>query len=139
MNRFVRWTSEHLASDQAAERKELSALLLATIDDAFFLEAIGRRDLADMAIASAAKQAGLTCHERLGFDTNTPVAVFRELLNVKSMDQRVCSRRPSFLADITRATPPSTYEESIVRWSSLSAPMAQICGCDFRRVWVSSQ
>jgi hypothetical protein len=55
MDGFVHWTGDHLAS-QAAERQRLSALLLATIDGALFLEAIGRRDLADMAVAAAAKQ-----------------------------------------------------------------------------------
>jgi AcrR family transcriptional regulator len=56
MDGFVHWTGHHLASDRAAERQQLSALLLATIDGALFLEAIGRRDLADMAVATAAKQ-----------------------------------------------------------------------------------
>jgi AcrR family transcriptional regulator len=55
---FVRWTGDHLACDQADEHEQLSALLLATIDGALFLDAIGRRDLADMAIANASKLHG---------------------------------------------------------------------------------
>ncbi len=56
MDGFVRWTGDHLVSDTAAEREQLSALLLATVDGALFLEAVGRRDLADMAVASAARR-----------------------------------------------------------------------------------
>lgn len=54
MNMFVRWTVDHLAADPASQRERLSALLLATIEGALFLDAIGRRDLADLAIATAA-------------------------------------------------------------------------------------
>lgn len=50
---FVRWTSEHLVGDDPTERAQLSALLLATIDGAVFLDAAGKRNLADNAISAA--------------------------------------------------------------------------------------
>jgi AcrR family transcriptional regulator len=58
MNAFVRWTGDHLAVGRASEREQLSALLLATVEGALFLEAIGRRDLADTAVAEAGKRDG---------------------------------------------------------------------------------
>lgn len=51
---FVRWTGNHLAADSTAEREQLIASLLATIEGALILDAIGRRDLADAAVACAA-------------------------------------------------------------------------------------
>ena len=56
MNGFVRWTGDHLAVDKLVSHEESTALLLATIEGALFLDAIGRRDLADLAVSSAAKR-----------------------------------------------------------------------------------
>jgi AcrR family transcriptional regulator len=55
MNAFVRWTGDHLVGSQAAEREQSSTLLLATVDGALLLNAIGRPDLADDAVAKAAE------------------------------------------------------------------------------------
>lgn len=58
MDGFARWIESHLGEDRPNERAGQTASLLATIEGALFLDAIGRRDLADMAVASAAKTQG---------------------------------------------------------------------------------
>ncbi len=58
MEGFVGWTASRLDAEQASERLPATASLLATIEGALFLDAIGRRDLADLAVARAARQQG---------------------------------------------------------------------------------
>ena len=59
MSGFVAWTSEHLATDQTGERGESAAFLLAMIEGALFLDAVGRRDLAEAAIKTANSPSAL--------------------------------------------------------------------------------
>jgi AcrR family transcriptional regulator len=56
MDGFTLWTESHLAEDQPDQRTDLSASLLANIEGALFLDAIGRRGVAEMAIASIASK-----------------------------------------------------------------------------------
>ena len=56
MDGFVNWTGNHVAREQGASHEESTAMLLAVIEGALFLDAIGRRDLADMAVRCAAQQ-----------------------------------------------------------------------------------
>ncbi|PAX07070.1 TetR family transcriptional regulator [Sphingomonas lenta] len=55
---FVRWTGDHLFVDRRADRERACASLLATVEGALFLDAIGRRDLADMAVRNGAVADG---------------------------------------------------------------------------------
>lgn len=57
MHGFVGWVAGRLEVVQEAERSPTTSLLLATIEGALFLDAIGRRDMADLAITRAARQA----------------------------------------------------------------------------------
>lgn len=55
MDGFVRWTEDHLATDPELGGERLSALLLTIVEGAMLLGAIGRRDMADTAVANAVK------------------------------------------------------------------------------------
>ena len=55
MDGFVAWVSERLEAPDAATRDSQAALLLATVEGCLFLDAAGRRDIADVAAATVGK------------------------------------------------------------------------------------
>jgi AcrR family transcriptional regulator len=56
---YVAWLMGHLAIEDASERSGMAALLLATIDGLLLLEAVGRRDLAEVALGHFERSLGL--------------------------------------------------------------------------------
>lgn len=58
MSGFELWAGSHIPFCDAAERGGLTALLLATIEGGLFLDALGRPDLADAAVARAVRILG---------------------------------------------------------------------------------
>ena len=50
---FVAWTRDHLDTPPEADHDAIAALLLATVEGLLFLDAVGRRDVADAAVSAA--------------------------------------------------------------------------------------
>lgn len=49
---FVDWTGDHLETAEGADHDAEAALLLATVEGLLFLDAVGRRDVADAAVSA---------------------------------------------------------------------------------------